>query len=277
MHHAGELLPGSGSPRLDMELLICMVLGCDRSALYANPDQAIPDKQVSRFQDMIEKRNTGWPVAYLLGVKEFWSLPMRVNQYTLIPRPETECLVETALEFIPLSTTPVVADLGTGCGAIAIAIASERPACRIIATDRCEDALRIAEDNARSLGICNIVFLHGDWFHCIRERLDIIVCNPPYIPAQDPHLQSGDIRHEPAIALDGGDSGLDNLTQVITTAQEYLKPEGRLFVEHGYDQSNAVQEIFTQSGFREVITVTDYAGVPRLTHGRISKQKRLPV
>lgn len=274
MHQAGELLPRSDSPRLDMELLISTVLDCDRSALYAHPETAIPEHQVSRFQALVEKRNAGWPLAYLLGTKEFWSLPFRVNNYTLIPRPETECLVAAALAHILPDAALDIADLGTGCGAIAIAIALERPSCRIIATDQCKHALQIATDNASRLGVHTIRFLQGDWYSCIRERLDIIVSNPPYIPAQDPHLHSWEICHEPETALLGGESGLDNLLHVINTAPEFLRPGGRLFVEHGYDQADAVQEIFSQSGFTQVTTVPDHAGLPRLTHGTVAGTSR---
>ena len=260
LQHASDLLPGSGTPRLDMELLICNALDCNRSALYANPDQFIPGERINRFLSLVEKRAIGIPVAYLLGIKEFWSLQFQVNQDTLIPRPETECLVETVLEHIPLSTVLQIADLGTGCGAIAVAIATERPACRITATDRYRQALCMAEYNARRMKIDTIHFLESDWYSSITDRFDIIVSNPPYIPAQDPHLLSGEIRHEPLTALNGGEDGLAHLSRVINPAQDYLKPGGSLFVEHGYDQANAVQGLFRH--------MPDYPGSPMARLGR---------
>ncbi|MFA7386909.1 MAG: peptide chain release factor N(5)-glutamine methyltransferase [Thiohalobacteraceae bacterium] len=264
------------SARLDAELLLARALGQPRSYLFAWPERTLTEAQAQQFAALAARRAAGEPMAHILGQREFWSLDLEVTPDTLIPRPETELLVERALSRIPTDAQWDVADLGTGTGAIALAVASERPSCRIVACDESAAALAVAEHNARGLALRNLSFHHGSWYTPFaRESFDIILSNPPYIRAGDPHLGVGDVRFEPQSALVAGADGLDDLRSIIADAPDHLRPGGYLLVEHGFDQGAAVAELFTGAGFDAVTTTCDLSGQPRVTEGRWIK-KRLP-
>lgn len=257
------------SASLDAELLLAEVLGQPRSYLRAWPERTLTEAQAQAFAALIARRAAGEPTAHILGRREFWSLDLEVTPDTLIPRPETELLVELALARIPVDATWDIADLGTGTGAIALAVARERPRCRIVAGDASAAALAVAERNARRLGLGNVRFVEGMWYRPFGElRFDVILSNPPYIRTDDPHLQQGDVRFDPRSALVAGHDGLDDLRQIIAYAPMHLRPDGWLLVEHGYDQGEAVANLFTQAGFRAVRTVRDLGGQPRVTLGQ---------
>lgn len=266
---AARLAPISESARLDAELLLAYVLDQPRSHLYAWPDRPATDAQRARFAELVERRAQGEPVAYLTGTREFWSLPVRLTADVLIPRPETELLVELALAHLPDRPRPVIADLGTGSGVIALALARECPHCRIVATDRSEGALTTARLNAEQLGLRHIEFRLGNWFEPLAgECFDLILSNPPYIAEGDPHLERGDLRYEPRGALVSGRDGLDDLRVIAQNARRHLHKGGWLIVEHGYDQGAAVRKLLEEQGFSGVETRHDLAGVARATLGR---------
>jgi release factor glutamine methyltransferase len=260
----------SASPALDAQILLAFALGCSRTHLLAWPQKLLTTEQLDRFRQLIELRICGHPVAYLTGTREFWSLPLKVDESTLIPRPETETLVEFVLERFAADTVLDVVDLGTGSGAIACAIASERPRWNIVASDVSTAALDIARDNAHTHGLNNIHFVHGDWFEALagESRFDLIVSNPPYIAAGDPHLSTGDVAFEPATALVSGADGLDDIRRIAAQAPGRLKAAGWLALEHGYDQQPAVAAILRAAGFDANEQRRDLAGVPRMTAGR---------
>lgn len=258
------------SPRLEAELLLCTVLGQQRSYLYTWPDRALTEDQQLRFETLLARRIAGEPVAHILGERGFWTLELKVTPDTLIPRPETELLVEAALARIPIDAAWQIADLGTGSGAIALAIASERPGCRLCAVERSAAALAVARENAEKQGLDNIEFLQGDWFGPLRDRhFDMIVSNPPYIPQQDPHLKLGDVRFEPLTALASGEDGLDDIRHIVATAPDYLKPSGWLLLEHGYDQGEQVVSLLRQAGYGAAEDLPDLQG-----HGRVAVGRR---
>lgn len=257
------------SARLDAELLLAHVLEQSRSHLIAWPERTLTEEQAQAFAALVARRASGEPVARILGRKEFWSLDLEVTPDTLIPRPETELLVELALARIPADSAMDIVDLGTGSGAIALAIARERPHSRIVASDISADALAVAERNARCLGVHNVRFVQGMWYQPLGgSRFGMILCNPPYVRAGDPHLHEGDVRFDPRSALVAGHDGLDDLRQIVAHAPDHLRPEGWLLVEHGYDQGNAVADLFALAGFSAVETVRDLSGQPRVTLGR---------
>lgn len=263
---AARDLPGD-SPRLDAEVLMCHLLGCARSHLHAWPEQRLDEDQLRGWQSLLQRRKDGEPLAWITGEREFWSLPLEVGPGVLIPRPETELLVELALERLPPWPSRVV-DLGTGSGAIALALASERPDCEVTAVERDPRALEIARSNATRLGL-EIVFLQGDWFAPLAgETFTMIVSNPPYVRSDDPHLQQGDLRFEPVDALVAGQDGLDAIRHIIAAAQAHLAPGGWLLLEHGYDQGPAVAGLLRQAGYADVVTFDDLAGRPRVSAGR---------
>lgn len=256
------------TPRLDAEVLLGFVLDRNRVHLHTWPDLLLPDEAMARFDALITRRATGEPLAYLTGRREFWSMELEVSPATLIPRPETELLVEIALQRIPAGSAWRIADLGTGSGAIALAIARERPACRIVATDRSTTALAVARRNAARLGIGNVEFREGIWLEPLAgEVFDLIVSNPPYIASEDPRLHTSEIRFEPITALAAGPDGLDDIRHITATASRHLVSGGGLLLEHGYDQSSAVMEILTQSGYGEVHTHQDMSEIYRVTGG----------
>jgi len=260
---------GTDSSRLDAELLLACCLDKNRSYLYAWPDQVPPAPVQVRFRALLARRAAGEPVAYLLGQREFWSLPLGVTPATLIPRPETETLVALALQRIPADADACIADLGTGSGAIALAIARERPRCRIDATDISVDALAVAAANAQHLGLSNIHFHAGDWCAALPDiRFDLIASNPPYIAEDDIHLTLGDVRFEPRRALAAGACGLDALQAIARCAGAHLRPQGWLLLEHGYEQSEAVTRLLQSNGYGEVCDYPDTAGLGRVTAGR---------
>ena len=224
------------------------------------------------FLALARRRREGEPIAYLTGTREFWGLPLVVSPSVLIPRPETETLVELALARLPMDRDSRVLDLGTGSGAIALAIAHERPRATILATDVSADALDVARDNARRLGLANVEFAQSDWYDGLAPAsaggaFDLIASNPPYIDAADPHLREGDIRHEPARALTPGGNGTAAIVRIVAGAHERLAPGGSLAVEHGHDQADAVRAMFAAAGFEEVVAVRDLAGIPRVVAG----------
>lgn len=268
LDQARSQLTGFDSARLDAEVLLCHVLGTDRSRLYAYPEVALRSGQQSAFEELIDQRQTGYPVAYLTGKKEFWSIELTVNQDTLIPRPDTECLLESALDRIPLNHPGRIADLGSGSGAIAIAIASERPRCRIVATDINESTLAIARENAERLQLNQIDFIQSNWFTNMEGRFDMIVSNPPYISENDPHLLSVDIKHEPASALIAGPDGLDAIRVICQQAKKFMNLQGWLLLEHGYDQAVSVHKLLQENGFTGIFTRSDYAGHERVSGGQ---------
>ena len=267
---AAQRLPGD-SPRLDAEVLMCFLLGRERSYLHAWPEKVLDERQLHDWDTLLQRRLDGEPVAYITGTREFWSLPLNVSEGVLIPRPDTERLVELALERLPAGQPCAIADLGTGSGAIALALASERPDCRVIAVDRSADALAIARQNATRLQLA-VEFRQGDWCTPLAsEHLDMIVSNPPYIRHDDPHLAQGDVRFEPASALVSGREGLDDIRQIAEQAHWCLKDGGWLLVEHGWDQQQAVVEIFRQSGYDEIEDFADLAGQARVCAGRLKQ------
>lgn len=264
-----ELMPMSSTPRLDAEVLLMHVCSLDRSHLITCNETVLTGEQQHRLESLLARRIHGEPVAYLIGAREFWSMDLNVTSATLIPRPETELLVEKALRHIPPDAEWTIADLGTGSGAIALALAKERPKCRMIAIDISSAALDIAKSNAKKFGLTNIEFREGDWFApLIGASFDMIVSNPPYIRAGDPHLTQGDVRHEPIMALVSGDDGLDAIRHIARHAREFLKPDGWLLIEHGWDQAAAAGELLRQYGYRDIVSHTDLAGHVRVTGGR---------
>ncbi len=267
---AVRLAEVSDSPRLDAELLLCRVLESERSYLFTWPECEPDESQQRAFESLLGRREQGEPVAHILGRREFWSLDLAVTPDTLIPRPETELLVEAALARIPLNAEWEIADLGTGSGAIALAIASERPGCRVVAVERSAGALVVAQKNASRLGISNVEFLAGDWFEPLAGRqFQMIVSNPPYIPADDPHLQQGDVRFEPATALVSGDDGLNDIRHLITNAKNFLVSPGWLLLEHGHDQGRAVITLFQAAGYQDIENLRDLLGNDRVVGGLI--------
>ncbi len=265
LDHAGSRVPA----RLDAELLLAHVLGCSRSTLYAHPQRRLQPQQAAAFEHLLARRSAGEPLAYLIGEREFWSLALAVTPATLVPRPETELLLERALALMPAESAVRVADLGTGSGAIAIALARERPHAHISATDSSAAALAVARDNARRHDCGHIVFRHGDWLAALAgESFDLIVSNPPYVAAGDPALTGDGVRFEPRDALAAGADGLDDLRTIIATAGPHLRAGGWLLLEHGHDQAAAVARLLQQHGFEHVDCQRDGAGQPRVSGGR---------
>ncbi len=257
------------NPALESELLLQHCTGLSRSQLRTWPERLLESAQWHCFQELIEQRRQGQPIAYLLGAREFWSLTLKTTPATLIPRPETELLVEQALARIPADARWTIVDLGTGTGAIALALAKERPACRVIAVDQSSAALEIAQENARLNNVTSVEFRQSDWYQNLHTVVaDIIVTNPPYVAEDDPYLQQGDLRFEPRSALAAADNGLADLRHIIQQAPTHLAAQGWLLMEHGFQQGQALRELLTQAGFRQVETVKDLQGHERVTLGR---------
>jgi release factor glutamine methyltransferase len=265
----GQLQATSAQPALDAEVLLAHVMRRERSWLYAWPEQVADADQTRIYQRLITLRSQGRPVAHLTGEREFWSLRLRVSEDTLIPRPETELLVETVLE-LDLPVDARVLDLGTGSGAIALALASERADWRITGSDLSRAALAIARDNAAALGLGRLRWLNGDWFEALapQEQFDLIVSNPPYVAEQDPHLELGDLRFEPAAALRSGADGLRDIRKIAADAGRFLRPGGWLWLEHGWKQGEKVAELLRCLGFSQIELRHDLGGRERLTGGR---------
>lgn len=265
---AGARLAGEDA-RGEAERLLAHVLERPRAWLYAWPEHLPTRAQRIEFERLVAARVAGAPVAYLLGRRAFWTFDLEVTPAVLIPRPETERLVELALARLPAETPVAVADLGTGSGAIALAIARERPLARVVATDIGADALAVASGNAARLGLGNVAFAEGDWCAALGDaRFDLIASNPPYIEAGDPHLARGDLRHEPPRALASGMDGLDAIREIIDAAPHHLRPGGWLLLEHGYDQAARVRALLASRGFVDVGSAVDLAGHERVSLGR---------
>ncbi|WP_248806808.1 peptide chain release factor N(5)-glutamine methyltransferase [Pseudomonas sp. MWU13-2100] len=263
-------LPDSPTARLDAELLLAAALGKSRSYLHTWPEKIVSSETALAFSDFLLRRRGGEPVAYILGQQGFWKLDLEVAPHTLIPRPDTELLVEAALELLP-ATPARVLDLGTGSGAIALALANERPAWQVTAVDRVPEAVALAERNRQRLGLNNATVLSSHWFSALDgQRFQLIISNPPYIASSDPHLALGDVRFEPASALVAGADGLDDLRLIIAQAPKHLEAAGWLMLEHGYDQAEAVRELLAAQGFSEVHSRTDLGGHQRISLGRLS-------
>ncbi|MFA0790726.1 peptide chain release factor N(5)-glutamine methyltransferase [Microbulbifer echini] len=261
-------LTGSESARLDTEVLLGHILGRERTWLYTWPEYELSAAEQEAFDALLMRRKNGEPVAHLTGEREFWSLSLKVAPSTLIPRPDTELLVETALALCPQRALRAL-DLGTGTGAIALALASEQPGWQIVAVEKSPAALALAEENRLHLGFANVQVLASDWFSQLpSQRFSLIVSNPPYIDAADPHLAQGDVRFEPRSALVAQRQGLADIAKIALEADEFLEEGGWLLVEHGWQQAEAVREIFNAAGYRAVESRRDYSGWERITLGR---------
>jgi release factor glutamine methyltransferase len=268
LREAVSELSESESPKRDAEILLEHVTGKARTYLLAFGETLLTAEQEAQLAALLARRKTGEPVAHLVGEREFWSLPLYVSAATLIPRPDTECLVEQALARLPTAACSIL-DLGTGTGAIALALATERPDCSVTAVDVMPDAVTLAQRNVERLGLGNVTVLQSSWFSALENRLfALIVSNPPYIDQHDPHLEQGDVRFEPLTALVAANEGLADLDHIVTTSRQHLLSGGWLLVEHGWTQGNAVRALFTNAGYRAVATCRDYGGNERLTLGQ---------
>jgi len=298
---AGLLAFDIGSARIEVQCLLQHVLGVTRAYLLAHPERCLNDAEQVQYDELLQRRLQGEPVAYLLGEREFFGLRFKVTPATLIPRPDTELLVELALQRCERVAAPPpgthrpppcgeipqkhpspqpsppcgrggkfrVLDMGTGSGAIALAIAHSRPEAEILACDASAAALDVARENALHLGIANVLFVQSDWFSALgAQHFDLIVSNPPYISAGDPHLQQGDLRFEPASALASGNDGLNDIRRIVAGAVVHLNSGGWLLLEHGYDQAERVRELLRQTGFGDVFSACDLAGIERVSGGR---------
>ncbi|UQB43473.1 peptide chain release factor N(5)-glutamine methyltransferase [Thiomicrospira microaerophila] len=256
------------NPKLEAEILLCHSLRVNRAYLLTWPEKALTETQVAEFFALVERRQAGEPIAYLLGYKEFWGLALQVSPATLIPRADTETLIEIALQKLAQYPKPQILDMGTGSGAIALALASERPDAKITAIDASPAALAVAQANGLAHQL-KINWLLSDWFSQLEgQKFDCIVSNPPYIEQQDLHLTQGDLRFEPDSALSSGSDGLDDLRLIICQAPSYLNQQAWLFVEHGYNQADAVKQLFRQAGFQSITCQVDLAGHPRVSYGQ---------
>lgn len=258
------------SARLEAELLLASVLKKDRTWLRTWPDKILSPAQHRTFDALIRLRQKGEPIAYILGWRDFWTLTLTVTADTLIPRPETELLVKQALARIPEDAAWTILDLGTGSGAIAIAIAKERPRCNLIATDRSLAALQIARQNAHINKVANVHFLASNWLTSFAREFqaNMILSNPPYITVDDPHLSAGDLRFEPPGALVAGSEGLNDLQHILIAAKTHLKSGGWLLLEHGYEQQTALANLLAEHGYQSIHCHRDYANQPRLSLGQ---------
>jgi release factor glutamine methyltransferase len=265
------LAASSDSAALDAEVLLCLVLDKQRPYLRAWPDKELLPEHLDRFWTLIQERQKGTPIAYITGNREFWSRDFHVTPDVLIPRPDTELLIELSLKLIPPDKPFKIIDLGTGSGIIAITLASERPHAHVSATDFSLATLRIAQINANKHHTNSIQFYQSDWFANVPDaKFNLIVSNPPYIAENDSHLQQGDIRFEPQTALCATEQGLSDIKIIADTARHWLEPGGHLLLEHGYDQQHQVQTIFKNFHYDNVQTVTDLAGQPRVTYGQFN-------
>lgn len=256
-------------PAGEARLFLREILGVSAARIAAYPEDALTPAQAERFADLLERRAAGEPVAYLLGVREFYGRDFKVGPAVLIPRPETELIVDLVRERVPSDAAPAILDLGTGSGALAVTLALELPAAKVTAVDFSSAALAVARANAEALG-AGVRFVESDWFAALDkgERFGVIVSNPPYVADGDPHLAEGDVRFEPASALASGPAGLDDIVRIVAAAPAYLAPGGWLLLEHGYDQAAAVRDLLAAGGFVEVASVRDLAGIERITLGR---------
>lgn len=267
----GHALAQAGLAPIDAQVLLAHVLDRDRTWLVAHRDDPLPREQATAFFALAGRRRNGEPVAYLVGRREFWGLSLQVSPAVLVPRPETETLVELALEWLPIDRPLRVLDLGTGSGAIALAIARERPLADVVATDASPAALAVARSNALALGLRNVTLMVSDWYAALGgAAFDLVASNPPYVAAGDAHLGGDDVRFEPRGALVAGADGLDALRTIVAGADQWLVPAGALLVEHGYDQAAAVRALLEGAGFVDVTARRDIAGTVRVAAGRRS-------
>ncbi|SDH75016.1 peptide chain release factor N(5)-glutamine methyltransferase [Pseudomonas abietaniphila] len=263
-------LPDSPTARLDVELLLAAALGKPRSFLHTWPERIVSTEAAQAFDGFLKRRRTGEPVAYILGQQGFWNIDLEVATHTLIPRPETEMLVETALELLPSAIPHRLLDLGTGTGAIALSLAKDRPQWTVTAVDRVDEAVELAERNRQRLHLDNAHVMRSHWFSAVEgQRFDLILSNPPYIASNDPHLVEGDVRFEPSSALVSGTDGLDDLRLIVSQAPAHLEAGGWLLLEHGYDQGAAVRELLNRHGFEQIQTRRDLGDHERITFGRV--------
>ena len=261
-------LGASDSPRRDAEILLGHVTGKARTWILAFDETVLTAEQLAELEALLARRANGEPVAHLVGQRECGSLPLFVSPATLIPRPDTECLVEQALVRLPQTACRIL-DLGTGTGAIALALASERADCKVTAVDFMPDAAALAARNAAHLALNNVTVLQSDWFSALKgQRFAMIVSNPPYIDETDPHLAEGDVRFEPRTALVAADQGLADLAHIIREGRQYLLPNAYMLLEHGWKQGEAVRALFNEAGYLDVETCRDYGDNERLTLGR---------
>lgn len=264
-----QQLHQSDEAALEAELLLSHCLQKSRSYLHTWPEQTIDENFRQQFDQLLQRRASGEPIAYILGTQGFWTLELQVNRHVLIPRPETELLVEQALQHIPAHSTAHIADLGTGSGAIALAIASERAQCSVVAVDCSEKALAVAAENARCLNLPNVTCKRSHWFAELGNmQFDLIVSNPPYVAQEDPHLQQGDLRFEPSVALGSGKDGLDDIRIIIAQAKNYLHRNAWLILEHGFDQADAIASLFRQNGYDNVKQLRDLNQLDRVSMAR---------
>lgn len=256
-------------PAGEARLFLREILGVSAARIAAYPEDTLTPEQADRFADLLVRRESGEPVAYLLGVREFYGRDFKVGPAVLIPRPETELIVDLVRERVPAGAAPAILDLGTGSGALAVTLALELPAAEVTAVDFSSAALAVARANADALG-ARVRFVESDWFAALTadERFGVIVSNPPYVAAGDPHLAEGDVRFEPASALASGPAGLDDIVRIVAAAPAFLEPGGWLLLEHGYDQAPAVCQLLLAGGFVEVASARDLAGIERITLGR---------
>lgn len=265
-----QLAATSPSARLDAQVLLGHVLQCNSAHLFTWPEKQLTNEQLASYQSLLQQRKHGTPVAHITGQREFWSLNLKVNNSTLIPRPETETLIEFILTKFTDKKNLKLIDMGTGTGAIAIALATEKPQWNIFACDISEQAIQLARLNSQQHQTDNITFIQSDWFNNITDNdFDIIVSNPPYIASDDVHLSQGDVRFEPKSALTAGDAGMDDIDYLCLHAKQHLRNHGYLIVEHGYDQKNAVFDCFTKNGYSDIEQRQDLSGHTRMTSGRI--------
>lgn len=261
----------SDSAQLDSELLLTSIINKPRSYLHAWPEKTLSESELNKFNSRLKRRLIGEPIAHILGERGFWSLNLNVTTDTLIPRPDTERLVELALENIPQQAQWKILDLGTGTGAIALSLSKERPDCFVTATDQSLAALTVAQQNAEKNQISNIKFIQSDWFSELEnQQFDMIVTNPPYICDNDPHLRKGDVRFEPMSALTSGVDGLDDIRTIIKNSRKHLTKDGQLLIEHGYEQADAVSDLLKAANFKSVRNFKDYGGNPRVSAGILS-------
>jgi release factor glutamine methyltransferase len=259
----------SDSPRLDAELLMGMVLRKPRSFLHAWPEQQLGEEEAACYEELLRRRFAGEPIAYMTGIREFWSMPLRVTPAVLIPRPETELLVERALLRLPEDEETRVLDLGAGSGAVSLAIARERPRAQVIGVDISLAALELARGNARLQKIDNVEFRESDWFDAVRgEKFNIVVGNPPYVAEDDPHLGRGDARFEPRLALDAGAGGMNCFRAILERAHNYIVRQGWLLLEHGPDQHMALRRLMEAQHYHDITLHKDAAGRDRVTECR---------
>lgn len=256
----------ASTARIETQCLLQAVLQVNRAYLFTHPERVLNAAEFARYRTLFARRLCGEPIAYLLGEREFFGLTFKVTPATLIPRPDTELLVELALEKIPQQGVCRVLDLGTGSGAIALSIAHARPNAQVVAVDASEAALDVAQQNQQKLSVKNVKFLHSDWFAALaQQRFDVIVSNPPYIEFADAHLTQGDVRFEPLSALASGLDGLDDIRRISAQAMQHLNPRGWLMLEHGYNQARQVRAILQQANFQQLFSARDLAGIERVS------------